>query len=393
MKKLSVLASLAALALPLALAVTPSKSQEPVKIGFLAAFSGPVAASGVDMYDAFMLVVERNGGKLGEVPVQVFKEDDQGKPEVANQVVDKLVNKDRVPIITGVSLSNVMVAIYNRVVDGKVFLIGSNVSPSQMAGEQCNPYYFQVAGQNDQRAEAVGRYAAQRGYKSVYAMAPNYQGGKDFLAGFKREYKNELMGEVYTPLSQLDFQAELLQLSADLPDAVFAFYPGALGVQFVRQWRQSGLADKIPLLTASTIDGINLPALQEAAEGIAHASLWGPDFDNPDSKRFVEEFTAKYGREPSEYAATAYDSALLLDAALKNIAGDLSDHARFMEALKTAEFGSVRGKFKFNDNQLPVQDFYIFEIAKKSDGAYSYKTVEKVMVDAKDAYHTLCKMP
>ncbi len=367
-------------------------AQQPVKIGFVAELSGPVGALGQDMYDAFMLVVERNGGKLGGVPVQILREDSQLKPEVANQIVDKLIEKDRVPIIAGVTFSNVMMAVYKKIVDNEVFLIGSNASPSQLAGAQCSPFYFQAAAQNDQRAEAMGRYAAEKGYKKIYAMAPNYQAGKDFIAGFKREYKLPLAEEVYTPLNQLDFQAELAQLAAAKPDAVYVFYPGGLGVQFVRQWRQSGLADKIPLLSTSTVDGINLPALQEAAVGVAHASPWGPDFDNAESKRFVAEFEKKYGREPSEYAATAYDSAMLLDAALAKVNGNVSDKKAFMAALKSAEFPTVRGNFKFNHNQLGIQDFYVFDVVKGDKGRYTHKTRAKAMANAQDAYHSQCPM-
>jgi branched-chain amino acid transport system substrate-binding protein len=387
MKRWTILAAAAGLLLSL-----DAAAQEPIKIGFVGVLSGPQGALGQDMYDAFMLVVERNGGKLGGVPVEIIKKDSQLKPEVGNQIVDELIERDKVPIIAGVTFSNIMMAIYKKVVDKEVFLIGSNASPSPIAGAQCNPYYFQVAAQNDQRAEAMGRYAAQKGYRKVYAMAPNYQAGKDFIAGFKREYKQPLAGEVYTPLNQLDFQAELAQLAAAQPDAVYVFYPGGLGVQFIRQWRQSGLYGKLPLLTTSTVDGINLPALKEAAIGVAHASLWGPDFDNAESKRFVADFEKRYKRLPSEYGATAYDSAMLLDAAIGKVKGNVADKKAFMAALKSAEFASVRGHFKFNNNQLGIQDFYVFEVVKDAQGRYVHKTVAKVMADAQDAYHSQCPM-
>jgi branched-chain amino acid transport system substrate-binding protein len=387
MRKLRILA-LAAVAF---IAVGAS-AQQPVKIGFVGEFSGSQGALGQDMYDAFMLVVERNGGKLGDTPVRVIMKDSQLKPEVGNQVVDELIEREKVAIITGVSFSNIMMTIYKKVVEKEVFLIGSNASPSPIAGAQCNPFYFQVAAQNDQRAEAMGRYATQKGYRRVYAMAPNYQAGKDFIEGFKREYKQPLLGEVFTPLNQLDFQAELAQLSAANPDAVYVFYPGGLGVQFVRQWKQSGLDKKLPLLSTSTVDGINLPALQEAAIGVVHASLWGPDFNNPESKRFVAEFIKRYNRVPSEYGATAYDSALLLDVALRKTKGDVTDKKAFMQALKTTDFPTVRGRFKFNHNQLGIQDFYIFDVVKDDNGRYVHKTVARVMENAMDAYHEKCPM-
>jgi len=367
-------------------------AQQPIKIGLVAELSGPQGALGQDMYDAFMLLVGQNGGKLGGVPVQILREDSQLKPEVAMQIVDKLIEKEKVPIITGVTFSNIAMAIYKKVVEKEVFLIGSNAGPSPIAGAQCSPFYFNVAGQNDQNAEAIGKYAADKGYRRVYAMAPNYQAGKDMIAGFKRHFKQPLFEELYTPLNQLDFQAELAQLGAAKPDAVYVFYPGGLGVQFVRQWRQAGLSGKIPLISNNTIDGINLPALQDAAVGVGHSSYWGPDFDNPVSRRFVEEFQKKYNRTPSEYAATAYDSALLLDAAIAKVKGNVADKKGFMAALKTADFRSVRGTFLLNHNNFRIADLYIFEAAKDNIGRYNLKTVSKIMPAAPDAYHSQCPM-
>jgi branched-chain amino acid transport system substrate-binding protein len=326
------------------------------------------------------------------VPVQIVKEDTQLKPEVANQVIDKLIEKERVPIIAGVTFSNVFMAVYKKVVDSKVFILSSNAGPSPIAGAQCSPYAFLVNNQNDERAEVVGKYAADKGYKRVYAMAPNYQAGKDFIAGFKRFYKQPLIEEVYTPLNQLDFQAELAQLAAAKPDAVYAFYPGGLGIQFVRQWRQSGLAGKIPLITSSTVDGITLPALQEAALGVVHGSPWSPELDFPENRRFVAEFEKKYGRVPSEYAATSYDSALLLDSAIAKVKGNVANKEAFRAAIKAADFRSVRGKFKFNHNQAPIQDFYAFEVVKNAQGRYTYKELAKPLPDHPDSYASQCPM-
>ncbi|HKS20127.1 MAG TPA: ABC transporter substrate-binding protein [Bradyrhizobium sp.] len=367
-------------------------AQQPVKLGFVAEFSGPAAAQGQEMYEAFMLVVDRNGGKLGGVPVQILREDTQIKPEVANQIVDKLIEKERVPIIVGFGFSNVLMAVYKKIVDNEVFVIGTNASPSPLAGEQCSPYYFQLAAVNDQRSEALGKYAAEKGYKKVYTMAPNYQAGKDFIAGFKRGYNQPLLDEVYTPLNQLDFQAELAQLAAAKPDAVYAFYGGGAGIQFVRQWRQAGLADKFPLLSNALVDGLNLPALQDQSLGILNGSTWGTQFDNPENKGFVADFDKRYGRLPSEAAAQAYDAASLLDSALAKVKGNVADKKAFGAALKAADFPSVRGKFKFNNNQLGIQDFYVMDVVKDASGRYAPRTVAKILTDAQDAYHAQCSM-
>ena len=367
-------------------------AQQPLKIGFIGELSGPQGALGQDQYDAFMLVVERNGGRLGGVPVQIIREDSQLKTEVGTQIVDKLIDRDRVPIITGVTFSNIMMAIHKKITEREVFLVGSNAGPSPIAGAQCSPYFFTTAAQNDQRAATMGKYAAERGFKRLYAMAPNYQAGKDNLVGLKGTYTGALLEEVYTPLNQLDFQAEIARLAAAKPDAAYVFYPGGLGVQFVRQWQQSGMRGKLPLLSISTIDGINLPAQKEAAIGLVHGSFWGPDLDNASNKQFVADFDKKHNRIPSEYAASGYDSALLLDSAIAKVKGNVSDKKAFMVALKAADFQSVRGSFKFNTNNFPIQDFYAFEVVQDAKGRHTLKTLAKVIPNAVDSYVGDCPL-
>ena len=375
-----------------ALAAAPLYAQTPVKIGFMAEMSGPQGALGQDQYDAFMMVVERNGGKLGGVPVQILKEDSQLKPEVATQIVEKLIEKEKVPIITGISFSNVMMAVHKPITEKEVFLIGSNAGPAPIAGVQCSPYQFIVSWQNDTQAEVVGQYATDKGYKRVVGMAPNYQAGKDFIAGFKRYYKGEIIDEIYTPLNQPDFSAELAQVAAKQPDAVYVFYPGGLGVNFIRQYQQAGLLGKIPLLATSTTDGLTLPAQKEAALGVISGTFWGPDFANPASKRFLEEFEKKYNRIPSQYAAQSYDAAQLLDSALAKVKGNVADKKALMAALKQADFKSVRGAFRFNNNHFPIQDMYVFEVAKDAKGRVSLKTIGTALKNHEDAYHTQCPL-
>ncbi len=368
------------------------QAQAPIKIGFVAELSGPQGALGQDQYDAFMMVVQANGGRLGGVPVEILREDSQLKPEVAVQIVDKLIERDKVPIITGVTFSNVMMAIHKKITEKEVFLIGSNAGPSPIAGAQCSPFFFSTSWQNDQQAEVVGKYASDKGYKRIVAMAPNYQAGKDFVAGFKRYYKTPLANEIYTSLQQQDYSAELAQVQAANPDAVFVFYPGGLGVNFVKQYSQAGLKAKIPLLNTSTTDGINLPAQGDAALGVINGTFWGPDFNNAANKKFVTDFEAKYKRIPSQYAAQAYDSAMLLDSAIAKVKGNVADKKAFQAALKAADFKSVRGDFKFNTNNFPIQDLHVFEAIKDAQGRYTLKTVATPLKADKDGYFDKCPM-
>ena len=369
-----------------------ANAQAPLKIGFIAELSGPQGALGQDQYDAFMMVVEQNGGKLGGVPVQIIREDSQLKPEVATQIVDKLIEKENVPIITGITFSNVMMAVHKKITDKEVFLIGSNAGPAPIAGAQCSPYAFITSWQNDNQAEVVGKYATDKGYKRVVGMAPNYQAGKDFIAGFKRFYKGEVIDEIYTPLNQPDFSAELAQVAAKKPDAVYVFYPGGLGVNFIRQYKQAGLAGKIPLLSTSTADGSTLPAQKDDALGVISGTFWGPDFNNPVSKKFVEDFEKKHNRIPSQYAAQSYDAALLLDSAIGKVKGNVGDKKAFMAALKAADFKSLRGGFKFGNNNFPIQDMYVFEVAKDAKGRVNLKTVDAPLKNHQDAYHAQCTL-
>jgi branched-chain amino acid transport system substrate-binding protein len=367
-------------------------AQTPLKIGFMSVLTGPQAVHGQDQYDGFMMVVERNGGKLGGVPVQIIKEDSQLRPEIAIQTVKKLIEKDKVPIITGITFSNEMMAIHSKITEREVFLIGSNTGPSPLAGAQCSPFQYIASWQNDVQSEVVGKYATDKGYRRVVAMAPNYQAGKDYIAGFKRLYKGAIVEEIYTPLNQSDFSAELTQMSSAKPDAVFVFYPGGLGVNFVRQYQQAGFLRKLPLLTTGTVDGTTLPGLKETAIGAIAGSVWGPDLDNAANKRFVDEFEKKFGRIPSQTAAQGYDSALLLDSALAKVKGDVSDKKAFMTALHAADFASVRGNFRFNHNNFPIQDIHIFEAAKDAKGRVSLKKIATPLKDRQDAYHELCPL-
>lgn len=367
-------------------------AQTPVKIGFIGELSGPQEPIGKDQYDAFMLVVERNGGKLGGVPVQVIREDSQLKPDVATLVARRLIEREKVQIITGISFSNVMMAVHKYITDRGVFLIGSNAGPSQIAGAQCSPYQFITSWQGDQASEAVGKYAADKGYKRVLVMAANYQAGKDSIAGFKRYYKNAVVDELYTPLNQLDFSVELSQVAAAKPDAVFAFYPGGLGIAFAKQYAQAGLMKSTPLLSSFVADATTLPSLGDGILGLVSGNFWAPDFNNAASRRFVDEFERKYKRIPSNYAAQSYDAAQLLDAAIGKVKGNVADKSAFMAALNAADFSSVRGAFQFNNNHFPIQDMHVMEVARDAKGRLSLKTIATPFKSQPDAYHELCKM-
>ena len=372
-----------------ALAATLATSHA-ATIGLMAPLSGPQALVGQDQVDGFALALELLGGKLGGQSATVLKEDDQLKPETGQQIVRKFIDRDKVDAIVGLSFSNVLMGSLPRLAESGTVAIATNAGPSPIAGAQCKPNVFSVAWQNDGSAEAMGKFAQDRGVKRVYLMAPNYQAGKDMLAGFKRYFKGEVVGETYTQVNQPDYAAELAQLQAAKPDAAFVFYPGGMGVNFVKQMSQAGLLPKLPLYSVFTVDGTTLPSLRDAAAGTISGAMWDAALDNPENRKFVAAFEAKYKRTPSEYAATGFDAANLLDVALRKAGADAK---KLAAALKTAgdEFKSVRGPFRFNNNNLPVQNYYAFE-AVKDGGKLAIKHVGTPLSAHADAYHAQCTL-
>jgi len=361
-----------------------------VKIGFLGTMSGPAGALGQDQYDAFMLGVEHLGGKFGGATVQVVKEDDQLKPDLGVQLAQKLIEKDKVNLITGVTFSNVMMAVHKPITSAGVILVGSNAGPTPITGKGCSPMYFSTSWNNDSLHESMGQFAQDTGYKKVYLMAPNYQAGKDALSGFKRYYKGAVLDEVYTQVNQPDYSAEIAQLQAAKPDAIYVFYPGGMGVNFVKQYQQAGLLGKVPMLSTSTVDGTTLPALKDIALGAVTGSPYSADLDNPQNKRFVADFQKKYNRVPSLYAAQSYDAAMLINSALTKTGGKSDNTEALRAALKEADFKSVAGPFKFNSNQFPIRNFYRVDVAKDASGNVALVNKGVAMKDHADAYYKEC---
>jgi branched-chain amino acid transport system substrate-binding protein len=374
-------------------AAVPAVAADKVKIGFVSTLSGPSAALGVDIRDAFQLAIKLNGGKLGGLPAEVLIADDQFKPDVGRQAAEKMVKLDQVNFLTGFVFSNIMLASVPVAFENRVIYVSPNAAPSPLAGKQCNPYFFVASWPNDAYHEAAGQHATNKGYKSVYLMAPNYQAGKDSLAGFKRFYKGTIANEVYTQLGQLDYSAELAQVRAAKPDAMYIFLPGGMGINFIKQFVASGLSRDIQLITPGfSSDQDIIRPVGEAMLGTFDAAHWALDLDNPANKKFVAAFEKEYGRLPTLYASQGYDAALLIDAAVRDVKGKIEDVEAVRKAMRAAKFQSVRGSFKFNRNQYPIQNYYLRVVARDSQGRLVNKTIGTIFKDRGDAYVDECPM-
>lgn len=376
-----------------ALGVAPAGAQQPVKIGFISTFSGPTAVIGNDMRNSFELALDHLGRKMGGKPVEVIYEDDQQKPEVGVQKSQKLVESDKVDFVIGYIWSNVLLASLKPVVDSQTFLISANAGPSQIAGEQCSPYFFSTSWQNDQTPQAMGTYMTQKGVKTAFLIGPNYAAGKDMLTGVRTTFKGQVIGEELTKWpDQLDFSTELSKVRAAKPEAVFVFYPGAAGVQFLTQYAQSGLKGQIPLYTAFTVDAITLPLQKDLALGVPGAQEWVNDLPNDANKKFVADFRSKHKNYPSFYGAQSYDAANFVNSAVVAVNGDLSKKDAMRAEMRKANYASVRGPYKYGNNHFPIQNFYLQDVVKDAEGNLTLKTVATIVKDSQDQFHDKCAM-
>lgn len=380
--------STALLAAPAILHAQPAGG---VKIGLVAVQTGPQAALGTQLRDGFLQGLRHLDGKLGGLTAEVVHIDDELRPEVAVTKVRAALERDRVDFVVGVVFSNILAAILRPVTEANTFLISTNAGPSTFAGRGCNPFFFTTSYNNDQVHSVIGQACEDRGYRRVFVMVPNYQAGRDAVAGFRSRFKGQVVDEVYVPLTQLDFSAELAKIAAARPDAIFTFMPGGLGVNLVRQYRQAGLAN-IPFLSTFTVDEATLPAQGEAALGFYSAASWAPNMDNPANRRFVRDFEAQFNYVPASYAAQAYDGAMLLDSAIRKVGGALANKDGLREAIRAADFRSVRGPFRFGVNHYPVQDFWLLKVARRPDGKFQTETDRKVLEANVDPWAAECRM-
>ncbi|MEP0941188.1 MAG: ABC transporter substrate-binding protein [Rhizobiaceae bacterium] len=378
------LKSIAAIAAASSMLLAGLAQAEPLKVGMITTLSGGGAGLGIDVRDGFMLAVKQSGNS----DINVVVEDDQRKPDIAVQLADKMIQSEKVDVLTGIIWSNLAIAVVPAAVAQGKFYLSPNAGPSLLAGKACHQNYFNVAWQNDNLSEGAGAYAKSTGYKNSFILAPNYPAGKDMLTGYKRTYAGELAGEVYTKLGQNDYAAEIAQIRDSGADSVFFFLPGGMGISFMKQYAASGV--NIPLVgPAFSFDQGILQAVGAAALGVKNASQWSKDIDNETNKNFVATFQKEYGRLPSLYASQGFDTANLLLSAMGK--ADVKDADAFREALRAADFNSTRGSFSFTANHHPVQDIFVREVVKEGD-VFTNKIVSTAMTGHGNAYVDQCKM-
>ena len=380
------------LALIAGLLAGPARAADPLKIGFITSLSGPAGVIGKHMKDSVELALDHVGRKVGGLETEIIYGDDQRKPDVGKQLADEMLKKHKVNFVSGIIWSNVLLAVAPTVTGAGTIMVGTNAGPHELAGKMCHELFFSTSWQNDETPEAMGKHMQDLGVSGVYVMAPNYAAGKDMVTGFKRYFKGKIVDEVYTKLGQQDYQAEITALRAASPKAVFVFYPADMGIQFLKQYAQAGLRDQIPLYSVYTVDETTLPAVGDAALGNFEARYWSPDLKVEASQKYVADFKKKFGYTPSYYGAQSYDGILLIDSAVRAVKGDLSDRKGMVAAMRKADFKSTRGKFTYNVNQFPIENFYLLKAVKGASGEVEMQIQKTIFENHKDAYYQECAM-
>ncbi len=385
------------IALTLALAsaatlVTSANAADKMKVGFLSTMSGPSGYFGSEARDGFNLLVKMRGGKLGGLPAEVLVADDQFNPDAAKQAAERLVRRERVDIIAGTINANIVLAVHPYLVANETFMVSTIAGPSDLAGDKCSPWFFSVGYQNDNPHEAMGKHLQDKGVKNVLTLVPNFPSGRDAVAGLKRFYKGNVASEIYIKINQPDYAAEIGQIRAAKPEAVFIFLPGAMGINFIKQYQQAGLLKDIPLYGFGfNFEEDIIKAVGDSVVGAYNSLQWSRDLDNPANKAFVQAFEKEYGRPVSAYAALGYDTAALIDAAVQQVNGKVEDKNAFRQAMRAAKFASVRGDFKFNNNHMPIQTFFLRQVVKEGDQIRN-KVIGTIFKDHRDSFASACNM-
>ena len=370
----------------------PAQALDRVKVGLVTTLSGPAAVDGQDVRDAFQLFVKLNGDRLGGLPVDLEIADDAANTETGKQAVERLIKRDHVDLLTGIIFSNVLLPSWATIAESSTFYVSPNTGPADLAGEHCSPYFFSTSWQNEDIPAAMGQHVQDLGFKYVVGLAPNYPGGRETLAGFKRTFKGKFE-EIYSRMGQLDYAAELTQMRSLKPDAIFVFLPGGMGINFLKQYTAAGLGRDLRLFVPGfTADEDTLRGTGDTLLGAINSSEWAHDMDNAANKRVVSEFQKAYGRLPSMYAAQSYDAAQLFDGAIRDVKGRVEDKTAFGKAMKAAHFDSVRGPFRFNNNHMPIQDYYLRVVIRDSSGRVTNRLLNRIYANHADSFAASCAM-
>ena len=397
-RKFLVSASAAAAGMAVGPWVLRSQAQgPPLKIGLVLPYTGVYAVLGESITQAMELVFARENWTVAGRKIEMIKEDDEMKPPVGIRKTEKLIDSDKVDILTGPVHSGILMGMRDKVHNSKTILIVSNAGADDISRSRCSKWIFRTSFSNWQPNQPMGGWVAKNVSKDVFQIAPNYQAGKDMMAAFRETFLpagGKVIAEDYPKLGETDYAPYITKIKQSGAKAVFAFFSGTDAVNFVKQYDMFGAKETIKLTGAGFLTEPDvLPAQGKSALGILTGHFYTPLLDNPANHRFVKEFRDKYfGKMPDGFACQGYDTAEVIIRALKAVNGNTQDKDKLVDAIAKVEFDSPRGHFQFDPKTHNViQPFIYVREVREVYGGLNNVPIDKI-ADVRDP-GTGCTLP
>jgi branched-chain amino acid transport system substrate-binding protein len=354
---------------------TPSPTptpKPPIKIGHIRSITGPTAITNAAMIKGFDLAMEMCNYEIAGRKVEVILEDDAIKSELAVDKARKLVEKDKVDMIVGPTLSGLQLAVATYCNEAGMVNIDSNVAPNAIFQKKLK-WTIQAGGSNLQVPSVGGRYAYEkRGIKKVVVIGEDTAAGHDYVGAFLIGFKNaggEVIQEQWTPQGCPDYAPYLT--AAKTADACIAWTSGNDSVKFLNQYYDYGLWGKMPLIPAyngAIIETFILvqmkPEAAAAVLGLTSSVTYSSKVDNEVNNKFVAAYQKKYNSTPDSAESSAYNAVLLIQAALEANGGDTTPR-KFMDAMLASTPFFVNGKVRYDkEAQSAIMDVNVCKIEK-----------------------------
>lgn len=343
--------------------------QDPIRIGVVLSYSGPYARLGQEITRGMELYLDKVGYQAGGRRIQLLKEDEEADPAVAVRKVRKLVEQDRVHLLSGIVLSSSAYGIRDYIHERQIPLIVANAQANGITRERRSPYIFRTSISAWQQHFPMGLWVARNVGKKVFLLALDYAFGKEATAAFKESFLQaggEPVAEVYTPLGSTDYSAIISRIAAARPEAVHAVLSGSDAVIFLRQFTQFGLNRTVQLAVSGEVTDENvLEAIGDAALGAKSADHWVYTLNNTANREFIQAYRQKYSATPNHFAVRGYDTMQFIVDAINAVQGDVTSRPRLLGALESAKIISPRGFVQMDpETNNTIQHVYAREVAR-----------------------------
>lgn len=371
----------------------PGASDPSVVIGVVATLTGPGAIAGQDVVDGFNLGLKQLGGRFSNQEVRVVLADDKGSPDIARQQATRLMERERLDMVLTAVAAPSLAAIVRPLTAARLFVLNLDQIPPELAGPDCSPWLFSLSAPSDGVHEAMGQFFTAEKVRRIAVVAPPNAPTASVLAALRHTFSGEVAAVISPKPGALTFDDEIGELGKIKPDAIYSLLTGGVAGGFIRAWGASPLKGEVPLYPVwQAVERQFLPTMGDTAKEMTSVGTWSPDLDTPPNRRLVAEFEQEYGRPASTWAAVGYDAAFLLDGALKYTNGKTVDADTVRNALRRADFVSVRGTFKFNTNHTPVLNYAMRKVGHDAKGRPTQELRSVVLKDWRDRQAAACPM-